>query len=69
MAGNYRHGLRKERKMAEDNKYITIKKYVFPAGECGGEIRINIPVFASKEDVQSAMMAMQMIADNWKEKN
>ena len=48
--------------MAED-KYIPIKKYVFPAGECGGEIRINIPLFASKEDVQSAIEAMQIIAD------
>lgn len=55
--------------MAEDNKYIPIKKYVFPAGECGGEIRINIPVYASKEDVQNAMVAMQVIAENWKEKN
>ena len=54
--------------MAED-KYIPIKKYVFPAGECGGEIRINIPVYATKEDVQNAMIAMQVIAENWKEKN
>ena len=54
--------------MAED-KYIPIKKYSFPAGECGGEIRITIPVFASKEDVESAMEAMQIIADRWKEAN
>lgn len=53
--------------MAEDNKYIPIKKYVFPAGDCGGEIRINIPLFASKEDVQNAMEAMQVIAERWKE--
>ena len=53
--------------MAEDNKYITIKKYVFPAGECGGEIRINIPVFASKEDVESAFEAMRVIAERWKD--
>lgn len=52
--------------MAEE-KYIPIKKYVFPAGDCGGEIRINIPLFASKEDVASAMEAMQIIADRWKE--
>ena len=37
------------------------------ADECGGEIRITIPVFASKEDVESAMEAMQIIADRWKE--
>ena len=50
-----------------DEKYIPIKKYVFPAGDCGGEIRINIPLFASKEDVQSAIEAMQVIAERWKE--
>ena len=52
--------------MAED-KYIPIKKYVFPAGECGGEIRVNIPVFASKEDVQNAIEAMMVIAERWKD--
>lgn len=50
-----------------DEKYIPIKKYVFPAGDCGGEIRINIPLFASKEDVQIAIEAMQVIAERWKE--
>lgn len=53
--------------MAEDNKYIPIKKYVFPAGECGSEIRINIPLYASKEDVENAMQAMTIIAERWKE--
>ena len=48
-------------------RYIPIKKYVFPAGDCGGEIRINIPVYASKEDVQNAMEAMMVIAEKWKE--
>ena len=52
--------------MAED-KYIPIKKYSFHAGECGGEIRINIPVYASKEDVQNAIEAMMVIAEKWKE--
>lgn len=52
--------------MAED-KYTPIKKYSFPAGECGGEIRITIPVYAHKEDVQSAFEAMQVIAARWKE--
>lgn len=52
--------------MAED-KYIPIKKYSFPAGKCGGEIRINIPVYASKEDVQTVIEAMQVIAEKWKE--
>lgn len=50
-----------------DEKYTPIKKYVFPAGECGGEIRINIHVYASKEDVQTAIEAMMVIAEKWKE--
>lgn len=61
----------KEKNMTNEQnneRYIPIKKYVFPAGDCGGEIRINIPVYASKEDVQSAMLAMGLIADNWKGK-
>lgn len=52
--------------MAED-KYTPIKKYSFPAGKCSGGIRINIPVFASKEDVQNAIEAMQIIAERCKE--
>lgn len=50
-----------------NDRYTPVKKYVFPAGECGGEIRINIPVFASKEDVESAFEAMRVIAERWKE--
>ena len=50
-----------------DEKYTPIKKYAFPAGECGGEIRVTIPVFATKEEVESAMEAMRVIADRWKE--
>lgn len=56
-----------ERNNMADEKYTPIKKYVFPAGECGGEIRINIPVFASKEDVESAFEAMRVIAEKWKD--
>lgn len=50
-----------------DEKYTPIKKYVFPAGVSGGEIRINIPVYASKEDVQTAIEAMMVIAEKWKD--
>lgn len=53
--------------MAED-KYIPIKKYSFPAGECGGEIRVNIPIFASKEEVATMAAAMAVIAQRWQEK-
>lgn len=54
--------------MAEDNKYNPIKKYVFPAGECGGEIRVNIPIFASKEEVATMAAEMAVIAQRWQEK-
>ena len=50
-----------------DDKYTPIKKYSFPAGSCGGDIRINIPVFASKEDVETAAAALAVIAERWKE--
>lgn len=51
----------------KDERYNPIRKYAFPAGVGGGEIRINIPVYASKEEVQTAMEAMQVIAERWKE--
>lgn len=50
-----------------EEKYVPIKKYAFPAGVAGGEIRINIPVYASREEVETAMQAMQIIAERWKE--
>lgn len=50
-----------------DEKYTSIRKYAFPAGVCGGEIRITIPVYASKEDIENAIEAMKVIAERWKE--
>ena len=47
-------------------EFIPIKKYSLPAGECGGEIRINIPAFASKEDVEMASAMLQVVAEKWK---
>ena len=52
--------------MAKDD-YIPIKKYTFQAGECGGEIRVNIPSFATKEEVEVAAEMMKVIAEHWKE--
>lgn len=51
-----------------DDKYTPIKKYSFPAGECGGEIRINIPLFASKEEAATMAAAMAVVAQRWQEK-
>lgn len=42
-----------------------IKVYRFPAGECGAEIRINIPAFASKQDVEMAAAMLKVVADMW----
>lgn len=56
----------KEIDMAEE-KHVPIKKYAFPAGACGGEIRINIPLFATKEDVETAAAALMVVAERWKE--
>lgn len=52
--------------MAKDD-FVPVKKYTFPAGECGGEIRINIPSFASKEEVEIAAAMIKVIADHWKD--
>ena len=54
--------------MAKED-YVHVKRYVFPAGDCGGEIRLNIPIFASKEEVETAAAMMQVIAEKWKEAN
>ena len=50
-----------------DEKYVPIKKFAFPAGSCGGEIRINIPLFATKDDVETAAAALMVIAERWKQ--
>ena len=34
-----------------EKEFAPVKYYRFPAGVCGGEIRVNIPATASKSDV------------------
>lgn len=52
--------------MAKDD-FVPVKKYTFPAGECGGEIRINIPLVATKSDVELMVAALSAIAEKWKD--
>lgn len=46
-----------------NDKYMPIRKFVFPAGDCGGEIRINIPLVATKSDVELMVAALSAIAE------
>lgn len=50
-----------------NDKYMPIRKFVFPAGDCGGEIRINIPLVATKSDVELMVAALSAIAEKWKD--
>ena len=50
-----------------NDKYMPIRKFVFPAGGCGGEIRINIPLVATKSDVELMVAALSAIAEKWKD--
>ena len=51
----------------KDSKYAPVKRFVFPAGDCGGEIRINIPVTASKSDVIRMAKMLMVAAEDWKD--
>lgn len=50
----------------KENRYTPVKKFAFPAGDSGGEIRINIPLYASKDDVELMVAALSVIAEKWK---
>ena len=49
------------------SKYAPLKRFVFPAGDCGGEIRINIPVTASKSDVIRMAKMLMVAAEDWED--
>ena len=51
----------------KDIKYAHVKRFVFPAGDCGGEIRINIPVTASKSDVIRMAKMLMVAAEDWED--
>lgn len=48
-----------------EKKYAPVKRFVFPAGDCGGEIRVNIPVTASKDDVIRMAKMLMVAAEDW----
>lgn len=52
--------------MPEKNRdYAPIKKYILPAGNLGGEIRVNIPMTASKADVIQMAKMLMIVAEDW----
>ena len=51
----------------KNDKYAPVKRFVFPAGDCGGEIRVNIPVTASKDDVIRMAKMLMVAAEDWQD--
>ena len=50
-----------------EKKYAPVRRFVFPAGDCGGEIRVNIPTTASKDDVIRMAKMLITAAENWED--
>ena len=53
--------------MGDKDKYVPVKRFIFPAGDCGGEIRINIPLTVSKADVILMARMLMVAAEQWEE--
>lgn len=51
----------------DDAKKMPVRKYSFPAGVCGANISIHIPVIATKADVRQMAKALVMVAEEWPE--
>lgn len=49
----------------DEKKYAPVKRFIFPAGDCGGEIMVNIPVTASKDDVIRMAKMLMVAAEDW----
>jgi len=49
-----------------EKEFAPVKYYRFPAGVCGGEIRVNIPATASKSDVLQMAKMLMIVAQDWK---
>lgn len=52
--------------MGDKKEYMPVRRYTFPAGVCGGEIRVNIPATASKADVIQMAKMLMVVAEEWK---
>lgn len=48
-----------------EKEYVLVRYYRFPAGVCGGEIRVNIPMTASKADVIQMAKMLMIVAEDW----
>lgn len=51
----------------KDRQFAPVKRFIFPAGDCGGEIRVNIPTTASKDDVIRMAKMLMVAAEEWHE--
>lgn len=60
-------GDRTERKDYTAREFTPIKKYSFPAGNCGRTINVTIPAFATKDEVETAAAMLTVIAERWRE--
>lgn len=51
----------------EENKrkYMPFRRYTFPVGVCGGEIRVTIPATASRSEVEQMAKMLMVVADEW----
>lgn len=49
--------------MGEKKEYAPVRYYRFPAGVCSGEIRVNIPMTASKADVIQMAKMLMIVAE------
>lgn len=52
--------------MGDKKEYMPVRRYTFPAGVCGGEIRVNIPATANKADVIQMAKMLMVVAEEWK---
>lgn len=55
--------------MPDKKDYAPVKKYIFPAGVCGGEIRVFIPATASRNDVVQMANMLMVAAETWNSLN
>ena len=50
----------------ERENWVPMRKFAFPAGVCGAEIRITVPASASKEDLEMTAHALMAVAEKWR---
>lgn len=51
----------------KETRYAPVRRFTFPAGDCGGEIRVNIPTTAKKADVIRMAKMLMIAAEEWEE--